>query len=82
MSRFDATTRDIDKPIAWVLEHRAMSCWLKDALRSALNRDPIDMLNDLEILSHLLRARSDALLLQASGEVSGGDDDLSFGRTS
>ncbi|WP_041359496.1 hypothetical protein [Nitrobacter hamburgensis] len=81
MSQFDGAVKEIDTRIAWVLAHREMSCWLKEALKSALNRDPFDILNDLEILNHLLRARSDALIGQSLGERSGGGDDSSSGPT-
>ena len=48
---------DTDSMIEWVLSHPGMSSWLKDALRSALDRNPFDVLNDLEILKHLSAAR-------------------------
>jgi len=53
MPRSEASTKEIDERISWVLEHPTMSGWLKDALNSALDRNPIDVLNDLEILNHL-----------------------------
>ncbi|MBN8977380.1 MAG: hypothetical protein J0I08_12965 [Rhizobiales bacterium] len=81
MSQSKVSTKEIDKRISWVLEHRTMSRWLKDALNSALDRNPIDLLNDLEILNHLLRARSSVLLRQTSGQAGGRDDDLSDGQT-
>lgn len=37
-----------------VLEDPAASFWLKDALRSALLRDPVDAANDSEVLARLL----------------------------
>ena len=37
-----------------VLRDPSASSWLKDALRSALPRDPIDAANDAEILARLL----------------------------
>ncbi len=81
MSQSKVSTKEIDKRISWVLEHPTMSGWLKDALNSALDRNPIDVLNDLEVLNHLLRARSDVLLRQTYGEASGKDGDLSDGQT-
>jgi hypothetical protein len=42
-----------------------MSPWLKEALTTARDRDPIDVLNDLEILNHLLRTRSNTHILSA-----------------
>jgi hypothetical protein len=40
--------------IAFILEHPAASSWLKDALRTGIRRDPIDLGNDLELLYILL----------------------------
>lgn len=54
--------REIESHIAWVLAHPGMSDWLKDALRSAADRDPVHVLNDLEILCLLLRSRSQSLI--------------------
>lgn len=51
---------DPDAQIAWVLAHPTMSPWLKDALRTALDQDPIHVLNDLEVLRHVLNARCEA----------------------
>lgn len=38
-----------------VLNDSKASTWLKDALRSALNRDPMDAANDAAFLASLLR---------------------------
>ena len=38
------------------------SIWLKDALRSALGRDPVDAARDAELLALVLAARADSLL--------------------
>ena len=48
--------------IAWVLDHSGMSLWLKGALRGALEQNPIAVVNDAQLLTHLLRARADALM--------------------
>jgi len=40
-----------------VLRDPAGSLWLKDALRSALARDPVDAANDAEVLARLLDRR-------------------------
>jgi hypothetical protein len=40
----------------------AASFWLKAALRSALCRDPVDAVHDLEILAQLLGQRCDVIL--------------------
>ncbi len=39
------------------LRDPAASFWLKDALRSALSRDPVDAANDAEVLARLLEQR-------------------------
>jgi hypothetical protein len=38
--------------------------WLKDALRSALDRDPVDAANDAEVLCRLLDERCHKILSQ------------------
>ena len=48
-----------DDRIAWVLNNPQMSDWLKDAVRTALERDPADLLSDLEMLEILLRPRAE-----------------------
>jgi hypothetical protein len=42
--------------IDWVLSHPGMSPWLKTALATVRDRDPNDVLNDLEVLNHVLRS--------------------------
>lgn len=71
MSWHDASLKETDARIDWILAHPGMSVWLKEALRAALERDPVDILNDLEILDYLLRARSDALIHAALGAEGG-----------
>lgn len=56
----------IDARIHWVLEHPDMSPWLKSALRSALVEDPINVTNDLQILSNLVVSRSSLLMRQTN----------------
>lgn len=53
-----------DERIDWVMSHPGMSEWLKSALRSSRSRNPVDTLNDLEIMAALLRERSQALIDQ------------------
>ena len=48
--------------IAAVLEDPAASFWLKAAIRSALDRDPVDAANDAELLSRLLARRCQEIL--------------------
>lgn len=47
-----------------VLRDPAASFWLKNALRSALARDPVDAANDAEILTRLLDRRCRSILDQ------------------
>ena len=51
--------------IEWVLAHPRMSAWLKEALRGARNRDPVEVLNELEILNLLLRTECEILIQMA-----------------
>jgi hypothetical protein len=51
--------QDPDAQIAWVLAHPAINPWLKQALSTALDRDPVQMLNDLEILRTILARRAE-----------------------
>jgi hypothetical protein len=50
----------VEAQIAWVLGHADISPWLKQALRSALDRDPVETGNDVEVLRHLLQKRARA----------------------
>ncbi len=43
-----------DHRIEWVLRHPHFSNWLKEALRSARRRDPMEAQNDVEMLRHLI----------------------------
>jgi len=55
MNRNAQNARDDSLPtIAEVLQDPAASFWLKDALHSALGRDPVDAANDAEVLAKLL----------------------------
>ena len=45
-----------------VLLDPAASFWLKNALRSALERDPVDAANDAEVLAQLLDRRCRSIL--------------------
>jgi hypothetical protein len=45
-----------------ILRDPAASFWLKDALRSALSRDPVDAANDAELLARLLEERCRSIL--------------------
>lgn len=49
------TTPTVEK----ILEDPCASFWLKEALRKALERDPVDASNDAYILLAVLRQRSE-----------------------
>ena len=51
-----------DKTIARLLVDPSLSYWLKDALRTALERDPLDALNDAEALCQVLTERAREVL--------------------
>lgn len=51
-------TMSVDPSVDFVLNHPDMSPWLKEALASALDLDPSTVLNDLEILNFIFRARA------------------------
>jgi hypothetical protein len=40
-----------------LLDNSSVSFWLKDALRSALNRDCVDAAHDAELLAKVLKSR-------------------------
>ena len=61
-ARTDIGLISAERRIHRALAHPALSEWLKDALRSALGRDPLAVANDVELLSHLLRPWSEAHL--------------------
>lgn len=48
--------------IEQVLADPAASFWLKGALSSALDRDPVDAANDAEVLAQLLDRRCQEIL--------------------
>jgi hypothetical protein len=52
----------VDQRIQWIISHPDMSPWLKTSLASARQREPLDVLNDLEILDCVLRAWCDRSL--------------------
>lgn len=54
--------RRAEERIDWVLSHPAMSDWLKSALQGARHRQPVDVINDLELLGMLLQSWSGALI--------------------
>lgn len=62
MTQHDEVLKETDDRIAWILAHPGMSAWLKTTLKTALECDAIAVVNDLEILNMLLRARCDAIM--------------------
>lgn len=46
----------------WVLSHPGFSDWLKGAVSDSRGRDPIELLNELEVLNSLIRGRCAAEL--------------------
>lgn len=46
----------------WVLAHPGFSAWLKTTLAQSRGRDPIELLNELEVLDSLIRDRCAAEL--------------------
>ena len=51
-----------------VLSDPATRTWLKDALRAALRRDPVDAVNDARTLLRVLEVRCDAILREGEGQ--------------
>jgi hypothetical protein len=47
-----------------ILDDLSASYWIKNALRSALERDPVDAATDAEVLAAALRERSDHVFKQ------------------
>lgn len=41
--------------LAWALGHPAVSDWVKRGLESARQRDPVEVLNDLELMTNVVR---------------------------
>jgi hypothetical protein len=54
--------RSAEERIEWVLSNPDISEWLKHALHGAMDRDPVDLLNELEILNALLRPKCQCLI--------------------
>ena len=56
-----------DEEIRRICQDPAVSFWLRDALVSALRRDPVDAANDAGVLSLVLDKRAADLLGSAHG---------------
>lgn len=62
---FPDTIIEHDAHIAWLLEHPGVSDWLKAALRSARECDPIVLNSELHLLSFVLGRRVEAQIKAA-----------------
>ena len=71
------TVNEMDKCAAridWVLDNAGTSAWLKEALRRALEADPVSVGNDVEVLRQLLQQRATLWVRdQLTPVVQGGD---------
>ena len=56
---------DSDREIQAVLANPATSCWLSDALKAGLKRDPLDVANDAEHLALIFAKRAQEKAAQA-----------------
>lgn len=61
MERISNRSREIPS-IEEVLDDRASSFWLKEAILELKHRDILDALNDAELLAQLMRQRYDETL--------------------
>lgn len=61
----------LQKPVTsnQILADPSASFWIKDALRSALPRDPVDAANDAQVLAQVLEARCEETLKASLAEV-------------
>ena len=59
----------IDARIATVMVDPAVKTPLKRVLTEFLDRDPVDAVNDAELLVDLLRTRADAILAEAGNAL-------------
>lgn len=53
---------ELDQQVDFILTHPDMSAWLKTTLQAAIVRNPVDVLNDLEILNQVLPRRCGLLI--------------------
>lgn len=54
-----------DDEIRAILREPGISNWMKNALSAALDRDPVDAVNDAELLAIVLRHRSEVIQSEA-----------------
>lgn len=62
-----------DDEIRQILSGPGTSHWLKNALTTALDRDPVDAVNDAELLTLILVHRVDKINEAMSGELAARD---------
>ena len=58
-----------DEEIREILKGPGLSTWLKVALSTALNRDPVDAANDAALLAMVLDKRATEIAAQAMAKV-------------
>jgi hypothetical protein len=58
-----------DNEIRAILREPGTSQWIKDALSAALDRDPVDAVNDAELLAIVLRHRAEVIQSEALAAV-------------
>ena len=58
-----------DDEIRAILREPGTSQWMKDALSAALDRHPVDAVNDAELLALVLRHRAEVIQSQALAAV-------------
>jgi hypothetical protein len=58
-----------DDEIRQILSGQGTSYWLKNALTSALDRDPVDAVNDAELLAMVLGHRADQIATNFPGNI-------------
>jgi hypothetical protein len=80
MSNYERHFEQANKRIQFVLDHPGLSPWLKEAVSSALERDPVEVLNDLEIINVTLKYRCELLLGHHREALSMIHDDRAFTR--
>jgi hypothetical protein len=62
-----------DDEIRQILSGPGTSTWLKNALTTALDRDPVDAVNDAELLAMVLGHRADQINTMAQAELDARD---------
>ena len=58
-----------EERIAFILGHPGFSGWVKEVIRSALMRNPLAVLNDIEVLNHVLKRKCEIEAAAACNSV-------------